>query len=359
MIQLDGGFGEGGGQMLRTALGLSLLTGKAFSMHSIRKGRTEPGLKNQHLAGIRLCKELSDSVVEGDELGCQNVVFYPRKIKPRTLSIDIGTAGSLTLLLQTVMPALVFGPGKVRLKLSGGTDVPFSPPVDYMSNILFPYLSRFAKIDFTVSKRGFYPAGGGAVEIIVRPKQVFGENLSFDSYSSTIKESVKKFSKTSRPKIAAIRGLSFASKELSSDEVAERQARAAKHALRALGCPVKIESFYGETRSTGTVISLWANFGESDDEQSVVLGGSALGEKRVRAEIVGANAAESLLSEIHSGACIDSHMSDQIVPFLAIAGGKFLLGKVSDHLISNCYVVEKFLGNAIKVDKENKLLFTP
>jgi len=345
--------------MLRTALGLSLLSGKAFSMHSIRKGRADAGLKNQHLAGIRLCKELSDSVVEGDDLASDKVVFYPRRIKPRTLSIDIGTAGSITLLLQTVMPALVFGPGKVRLKLSGGTDVPFSPTVDYMRNVLFPFLLKYAGIDFQVSRRGFYPAGAGKVEIILKPKFIYDEQMSFESYCSFVGESAKKFSLTQRPKITAIRGISFASKELESSEVAQRQAISAKKILVSLECPIKIESFYGDTSSIGSTITLWANFGEADGEQSTVLGGNALGERNIRAEIVGKNAAESLLSEIKNGGCVDLHMADQLAPFIAICGGSVQLGIITPHLRSNCYVLEKFLGEKLKIDEEKKVLFTP
>ncbi|TAL57530.1 MAG: RNA 3'-terminal phosphate cyclase, partial [Nanoarchaeota archaeon] len=342
---------EGGGQMLRTSLGMSLLTGKAFSIHSIRSSRPIPGLKPQHLAGVRLCQELSDSVVEGAEIGSQKLVFYPRKIKSRTLSVDIGTAGSITLLLQTILPAVVFGPGKVRLKIIGGTDVPFSPPIDYFTNVLVPYLRKFAEIDVQVTRRGFYPAGQGKVEVAIKPKFVFEEGMALASYQAMVREAVNlKFER--RPELVAVKGVSFASKEL--DDVADRQARSARAGLSGLLCPVKIDTFYGETSSPGSVVTLWAIFGDSDKKDSVILGASRLGEKGVRAEAIGSDAALSLSSEIKSGGCADSHLADQIVPFVAVAGGSLPLGQMTAHLKTNVDVVNNFLS----VKLENKTLFS-
>ncbi len=355
MIELDGSHGEGGGQMLRTALALSLLTQKAFSMHSIRAGRDNPGLRPQHLSCVRLCQQLCDAVVEGDEIGSMKVTFYPRAFKPRTLAYDIGTAGSVTLLAQSVLPALVFGPGKVRLRLTGGTDVRASPTADYFSNVLLPLLRSFADIEFTVLSRGFFPKGGGSIELFVRPKVPKAAQESFAAYLVRLRGALRGFELTFPPKPVLVRGISFASKELEASQVAQRQARSARLGLQTLLLTVKIDSMYAQTQSIGSAITLWVRLGESD-VVPLSLGSSALGERGVAAEAVGSEAANRLLAQLQSGGCVDSHLGDQLVPFLAIVGGKIKLGALTDHLRSGVYVTRAFLGETLLLDEQEKVL---
>ena len=140
MIELDGSHGEGGGQVLRTALSLSVLTGRGFRITNIRAGRDDPGLRPQHLAGIRLISEMSSAEVAGDQVGSDSLEFHPGQLRGGRYRFDVGTAGSLTLLMQTVLPALVVSPIETELELIGGTDVRWSPPIDHYAQVLFPNL---------------------------------------------------------------------------------------------------------------------------------------------------------------------------------------------------------------------------
>jgi RNA 3'-terminal phosphate cyclase (ATP) len=170
MLKIDGSYNEGGGQILRTALALSALTRKSFDMHSIRKGRKVPGLKAQHREGILALKQLCDAKFTDVQVGSESISFYPGRIKHGNFEIDIGTAGSITLLMQSVLLPSIFADGKVSWKITGGTDVSWSPQFDYFANVLVPYARRFADIEVKLEKRGYYPKGGGRVLIKINPK---------------------------------------------------------------------------------------------------------------------------------------------------------------------------------------------
>ena len=146
MIKLDGNYGEGGGSIARVALALSTLTGKPFEIDDIRKGRAKPGLKNQHLFCVKGLEELCNARAEGVELGSTYLKYWPQQIKGQTISIDIGTAGSITLLLQSLLIPSIFADSKVRLKIMGGSDVIWSPQFDYFNNVIIPQIKKYADI---------------------------------------------------------------------------------------------------------------------------------------------------------------------------------------------------------------------
>ena len=170
MIELDGSYLEGGGQIVRTALALSTITQKPFEVTDIRKGRPNPGLKNQHLFCIKALEELCNAKTGYAELGSTRLRFIPGKIKPQTISIDIGTAGSITLLLQSLLIPSIFANKKVRLKITGGTDVSWSPQFHYLTQVILPHLRKYADIEPSLLKRGYYPKGNGKVDIKIKPK---------------------------------------------------------------------------------------------------------------------------------------------------------------------------------------------
>lgn len=347
MIKLDGSYGEGGGQMLRTALALSTLMQKPFEIDNIRKGRDVSGLKNQHLHCIKALKELCDANVEGAELGSNHVRFEPGKFKPQTLSMDLGTAGSLTLMLQSLLLPAIFTDGKTRYKLKGGTDVRWSMPFDYFNNVFLPQLKKYADIDCKLMKRGYYPKGNGQIDITIRPKYGFFDN------------ELPKINLMNQQNLLQVKGISHASKDLEKPEVAERQARTAKMTLSKLNCPVKIETEYSETLSTGSGIVLYAIFSKDDEidfVNPIRLGASSLGEQGKRAELVGEEAAKKLLEEISSKAPVDEHLADNLIPFLALNGGSMKVSKISNHTRTNIYVVEQFLDVKFKIDEENKII---
>ena len=169
-VAIDGAVGEGGGQTLRTSLALSLVTGRAFRITNIRAGRAKPGLLRQHLTAVRAAVEISDAACDGAEIGAGELVFRPGAVRAGDYRFAIGTAGSTTLVLQTVLPALALAGGPSRLTLEGGTHNPFAPPFDFLARTFLPVFNRFGpQVEATLTRAGFYPAGGGQIAVSVVP----------------------------------------------------------------------------------------------------------------------------------------------------------------------------------------------
>ncbi|MBW2971747.1 RNA 3'-terminal phosphate cyclase [Candidatus Woesearchaeota archaeon] len=347
MIQLKGDYLEGGGQLVRTALALSALTGKPFEVNDVRKGRKVPGLKAQHIHCVEALQKLCNAKAEGVELGSTQLKFEPGKIEPKTVSVDIGTAGSVSLLLQSILlPAMLAG-GKVRLKIRGGTSGKWAMPFDFFNEVLVPQLRRWADIDCKLVRRGYYPKGGGEVDIKIKGKHKV-DNM----------EGAAPIPLVTQGHLLQIKGVSHASSDLEKAQVAERQARAAKSVLSKLNVPVQIVHQYSETLSTGSGITLWAIFSLQEDDVDVNnpirLGADALGEPGKRAEVVGEEAAKKLLAEIESGATVDSHTADNLIPFIAVFGGQFRTSEITQHAKTGIYVVQQFLGDCIELDEDRK-----
>ncbi len=337
MISLDGNYLEGGGQIVRTALALSVITGKEFEVNNIRKGRKNPGLKNQHLFCVKALQELCNAKVKGAELGSEYLKYKPGKIEGKTISIDIGTAGSITLLLQALLLPSIFSEKKVRFKIKGGTDVKWSMSVNYFIEILLPQLRKYADIDFKLERRGYYPKGNGKVDIKINPSR-----------------KSQKIELTGQGYLLHIKGVSHAHIELQKAEVAERQARAAKLVLNKLNIPVQIRTEYVNTDSIGSGITLWAIFSKDKDEidfnNPIRIGSDCLGERVKRAEDVGNEAAQKLVEEINFKAPVDRYLGDQILPFMAVfSPSKIKVSLVTNHCKTNMYVIEKFLPVKFKI----------
>ncbi|ASJ00082.1 RNA 3'-terminal phosphate cyclase [Thermococcus gorgonarius] len=326
-VEIDGSYGEGGGQILRTAVALSVITGKAVRITRIRANRPNPGLRPQHLHGILALKELSNARVKGAQVGSTELEFIPGEAKPRHIRVPIKTAGSITLVLQALLPAMAFVGG--NFEITGGTDVPWSPPVDYLKHVtLFALEKMGLKVELEIKRRGHYPKGGGLVVGSVEP---WGERRSLKAL---------KWNRVER-----FAGISHATNLPS--HVAERQAKAAKERLKELyNVPVEIETEVSRSLGPGSGIVVWA---ETD---KLRLGGDALGKRGKPAEVVGKEAADELLSQLRTGMAADKFLGDQLIPFLAFAGGEIGVVEITNHLVTNVWVVEKFLGKVFEVEGE-------
>ncbi|MEW6003201.1 MAG: RNA 3'-terminal phosphate cyclase [Nitrospirota bacterium] len=320
MIELDGSFGEGGGQVLRTALGLSCLLNKSFHIFNIRKKRKKPGLMPQHLMGIRASKLISGANVSGDSEGSQELFFEPVEVKSGDYFFDIGTAGSTSLLLQAILPPLVFAKGRSFITLKGGTHVPFSPPFHYISEVFIPTLEKIGiMLETRIENYGFYPRGGGKISVDVNPSGgVIGINF------------------LERGGIKRIKGTSGVGNL--PLHIAERQRDAALRILATEELFAEIETLSVPASGHGTFIFLKI---EADD---CIAGFSSLGERGKRAELVGEEAARNFLNYYLSSACLDQHMADQIVLYLAVAEGEssFTTSQITSHLLTNLWAIGKF-----------------
>jgi RNA 3'-terminal phosphate cyclase (GTP) len=353
MIEIDGSTGEGGGQIVRTALALSALTGKPFHMIKIRQGRKTPGLKRQHVTAIQALEKLCNATAIGAEEGSTELHFSPSKIKPQTISIDIGTAGSITLLLQSLLLPCIFSGGKYHLRIRGGTDVAWSMPADYLTQVVLPTLRSYADIECVIESRGYYPAGGGKLDLKIKGKYTI--DRIFDKISEA-----QELNLIAPGKIIQIKGTSHASIDLEKAQVAERQAHAAKSALIKLGCPVSIENHYTNTQSTGSGITIWAIFTDPKDptgaNTNLRIGADALGEKGKRAETVGQEAASKLIKQLESYCAVDENQADNIIPLLGLVGGKIKTSEITKHTRSNIYVTELFLDITFQIDEKEKII---
>ena len=339
LIEIDGSYGSGGGQILRTAISLSAVTQKPCRVFNIRRLRPKPGLSNQHLLSIRSLSQLCNGKLEGDFLGSEEVKFYPGKIYKSRVSVNIPTAGSITLALQTLILPALFSPNPVTISFNGGaTDTFFSPTIDYFQYVFLKILEKMrGKVKVNISKRGYYPEGGAEAEIRVFPSELKNLNL------------------TERGKFQKILVISGAANTLKSKKVAERQIAGVKEILGKLKLPIEEKIEYYDTLCPGSQIFLAAEF-SSQGKENTVIGTDNLGKLGKKAEDVGKEAALELLKEQKSGASLDKHSGDQILPYMALAKDKssITVSEITSHCESNIWVIEKFVEGKFEI--ENNLI---
>lgn len=329
MLEIDGSHGEGGGQILRTAVALSAVTGIPCRITNIRANRPSPGLKPQHLMGIKAAADICKADTKGVHSGSTCKEFIPHGISGGEYTIEIGTAGSITLILQVLTPLCLFSAEPVKLTITGGTDVKWSPSIAYFEKVFCSILKRMnAHVQVTVNKYGFYPKGGGRVTAVIHPwDQKKGLNL------------------TERGPVRTLEVVSIASSFLEKARVAERQYQAFEKCFP--GYPVVGNTSYVDTLNPGSSLC-----GVAFCEHSV-LGADSLGERGKPAETVGRDAAGFLQEEIDSKAALDVHMGDQIIPYLALAEGEVTISQISNHTRTSIWVCQQFVNTKVTIEGTN------
>lgn len=324
MIVIDGSHGEGGGQIFRTAIGLSAMTSTPVRIVKIRLRRPDPGLRPQHLTALKVLRDLTSGYVVGAFLGSTTVEFSPGEIRGGTYSFDIGTAGSITLVMQALMLPMTICRSPVRVRLRGGTDVKWSPTLEHFRHVFLYHLRRMgAEVEVQLVRRGYYPRGGGEVICEAVPSEL----SSFRPGSE----------------IGVVEGVAFASGL--PDHIPRRMALSARKVLIGIETTIKSELSDG---GPGAGITLWTS-------GSRRLGSDALGEPGLPAEDVGARAARKILSEIRSGAEVDIYTSDQLVPYIALYGGEYTTRDLTNHASTCIWLANQFLHDAVNVEREGDL----
>jgi RNA 3'-terminal phosphate cyclase (ATP) len=326
MLEIDGALGEGGGQVLRSALALSLLTQTPFRLINIRARRPKPGLRAQHLKAVEAAMEIGAARVEGAALGSSQLVFVPRRIRCGDFRFDIGTAGSTSLVLQTVLLPLCRAGGASHLTITGGTHVPWSPCFDYLQLQWLPYMREIGLCaEARLERAGFYPRGGGRIAAIIQPSAAW-----------------RPLHLMERGTLKVIRGTSAVAQL--DVRIAERQRRQALTRLH--GRPVRIDVVNLPSGSPGAMLLLLAQF---EYAQACYF---ALGARGKPAERVADEAVDALEQFLATDGAIDQYLADQLIVPLAFTGdiSELRTSRVTQDLITNCDVVKRFLAADIRID---------
>ena len=336
MILVDGSMLEGGGQILRMALSYSAVLGLPVRIVNIRVGRSPPGLRPQHLTTLKAVTEICDGETEGLTVGSMEVTFKPGRPTGGSYNFDIGTAGSTSLLLQCIAPIASFADSPTEIIIKGGTAVRWSPPIRILSSVVW---EAFREMGFTgslaVRREGFYPRGGGVVDVSVEPVVELG-SLKTEPVGG----------------VPRVEGVSVCGRL--PRHVAERQASSAKRVLEEAGIDSEIFTTVPEGDdapfSPGSVLSLWAV-----SSPRMFIGASALGERGKPAERVGAEAANSLVDELRVEASVDQHTADNLILWCSLAGGEssFTTSALTSHTRTAIEMARLFTGVEFTVDVES------
>jgi len=338
VIEIDGSKKSGSGTILRLSVALAAITRQPLHIYNIRQNRPQPGLRPQHLEAVLTAAKLCKAELDGAKLNSRELWFKPESVKGGKIEAEIGTAGSIPMLLMTVLPICAFAEDTVNLHVSkGGTDVQHSPTINYVRYVFLPTLKRMGlNIALTVHKYGYYPKGMGEVTLTVEPCKSL-QALQLDNFG----------------KIRAIKGVSVCT-FLAERKVAERQAKAANGYLKRKDytADIQIVNDKSNPMQKGSSLVLWA-----ETDTGVILGADAIGELRKASEAVGREAAEKLCAEISTKPTVDVHLADMLIPYVALAKGRsaYLTRTISDHLETNIWLAEETLDVKFNVEKVGEL----
>jgi len=332
-LVIDGSYGEGGGQILRTSLTLSALTGRPIRIESIRAGRKNPGLQPQHLTAARAAAEICGGELAGGEVGSMVLEFHPGPVKPGDWLFDVSlvkaSAGSVNLIFQTILLPLAYAGGPSRVTIRGGTHVPWSPPANFVEEVYLPMVARMGLLaPYRVERAGYYPIGGGEIRAEIRPV-----------------DALRPLRLTDRPQGAVT---CFSAVSNLPRSIAERQMNEARGCLKRTGIvPAEVMEEY-PSRGKGTVVFILYDGG------NVKGGFTSLGQIGKPAEKVAREACDEFSEWWSSRAALDKHLADQLILPMALAcgGSEFTTVEVTQHLLTNIWTVSKFLPARIGVEGE-------
>ena len=327
MLTIDGSFGEGGGQIIRTSLALSLVTGKPFRAYNVRARRDKPGLRQQHLTAVNAAARIGSAKVDGAAVGSREFTFVPGEVRPGEYTFDIGTAGSTTLVLQTVLPPLMIADAPSALTFAGGTHNAFAPPFDFVQKTFLPLVNRTGPhVSAELGRYGFYPRGGGRFSVLVEPAS-----------------EPRRLELVERGDIRSRRARALAVNLPPS--IAERELNVIREKMGWDEDQLHVETSR-DSLSQGNVVMLEI---ESEHLTEVV---TRLGERGVRAEVVAEKAAEEALQYLAHGAPVGEHLADQLLIPLALgAGGIYRTGPLSLHTTTNTEIIRMFLDVEITTEQ--------
>lgn len=329
MLTVDGSHGEGGGQVLRTSLSLSALLGRDLRVHNIRAGRAKPGLAAQHLASVRAAAAVCGAALDGDRMGSEQLEFRPGEVRGGRYQFKIGTAGATTLVLQTVLPALLFAHRSSHLQIRGGTNVLWSPTHEYIHAVFLPAIAAMgAETSVECLVPGFYPRGGGCLEARISPLDCALQPLPWSD----------------RGGLRSLTAYSLAEARLPG-HIVRRQIEGARDALGSAG--VRTVQSRPAAQSPGTMLLVAAGFDRGR------AGFTALGRRGTPAEDVGHEAGEQAARFLAGAASVDRHLADQLLVCAAIAAGRtqFRVDEVTEHLRTNASVIQQFVDVDIAIDE--------
>ncbi len=332
LVKIDGCYGEGGGQILRTAISLSAITGKPVEVCNIRANRTNPGLRPQHMAGIKIIADLFHAKSENLKIGAEWIRFSPSdKFEGGSIKFDIGTAGSIPLILMTVVPAVSLSNNSLQIEVTGGTDVRASPTIDYIKYIVArSYLSIGPKFSVDVLKRGYYPKGGGLVQCTIEPCKTPG----------TIELLATRYLEPKIISVCSQLPAHVAKRQISSALIALE-----KKDIRCSNYTASIET----SISPGSSILVY-----SAADFSLYMGGDSIGDRGKRAETVGTEAATRFLDSAVAEATVDPFLADMLVLPLALSKGRsrYRVARVTQHLLTNLHIVSEIIRCKYSIEQQ-------
>ncbi len=332
MLEVDGSQKSGSGTILRLSIALAGILNRPLHIYNIRQKRGQPGLRPQHLEAVRTAAKICNAELKGATLGSREIWFKPDGVGSGEIRAEIGTAGSIPMLLLTILPICCYAKKAISVHVTnGGTDVRHSPTTNYLKGVLMPTLERMGlKTFLTIKKYGYYPKGMGETLLEVQPCEKLS-SIHLEEFGT-----VKK-----------LRGVSVCTC-LEDRRVAERQAKAANEYLSGHGYEAQIQVVNDKSNplQKGSSIALWV-----ETSTGALLGGDAIGELQKLSEVVGKEAAENLFEEIKIQATVDVHLADMLVPYIALADGNsvYLTRALTDHLETNIWLVQEILGVKFQV----------